>query len=176
MGWQSVETRCPDCSKRLRLPETYSGQRIRCRNCGSVFRPVERDLQGAIEVPYAAAADEVSPRSAPAPSPARSPRPTATRSRGGGGGFGIAIIIGIVLFRGIPGLFKMLGDKDRRKLAPVEIRDEDLHELQDALRQLEKQPKADAGDDLEGGLLDPNEPPGDVDEARGSRAPLPRRS
>ena len=27
---------CPNCNKRLRVPETYSG-RITCRNCNKVF-------------------------------------------------------------------------------------------------------------------------------------------
>ena len=155
MGWRAVETRCPDCSKRLRLPETYSNQQIHCRNCGSVFRPSEGDLYEPEAVPAAAEADDVA-----GPRPvARSPKPTVTRSRGGGGGIGMAIIIGIVLSRGIPGVLKMFGNGDRGKPEPVEIRDENFQVLEDALRAAGERPDVvGEGDERERALLDRDKP------------------
>jgi len=105
----------------------------------------------------------------PSPTPVES---TPTRSRqlpqrsakgSGGGGIGIAIVIAIVLFRGMPRLWKMLNNKDRDKPVPVEIREEDLRVLQDALRPANDGPAKHGpgndgqGQDQEGGLLNPDE-------------------
>lgn len=114
-----MEFNCPNCGKRLRAPDHLRNPLVRCRTCGTAFRPREQ-----AEVPVAAEVVErraapvrsdkirpVEPTPLPKPFPAfptTTNIPSPTQQSRGMKGLGAAIAILFVLLAKAPRLVRLM--------------------------------------------------------------------
>jgi predicted Zn finger-like uncharacterized protein len=70
-----INTACPHCQKRLRVPETAAGKKVRCPSCQGVFVASDSSAVLAVPAPQSAPASAPRPPAGTSSPPARAPGP-----------------------------------------------------------------------------------------------------
>jgi len=185
---RTMEFNCPTCQTKLRVSDERQNPKVRCRACGTIFRPL--DLPGSSGPPLSSPAAPARPPFNPAPQPSRSfetpfesssastsardsfgsptspapaaPRPVITPRRTQGskrGGWGIMFFIILMLLSRGPRLLRNF-NRQPAPPPPVQI---DHDKLMRQLREMRERAEAEELGDMptspEG--ADPNQVPVD---------------
>jgi len=159
---RKMEFNCPTCQTKLGVSDELVNPKVRCRECGTIFRP--RESGGASqptspsqaspylsqESPYPddpeptaytspfdakspPEVDDFTPATSPAPIPER---PIVTerpqQERRKGGGWGIAIFIIFILLTRVPRMWRNF-QRDPAPPAPIEIDHDELRQRLDKI-------------------------------------------
>ena len=132
-----MEFRCPECAKRLRIPDGRANPTVRCGNCGHVFRPLAAAGRAAStpQEPAQTSPPELQPNQDVITR--ESDSSSARRFSGGGLGVGFFILL-LLLTRG-PRLVKQFFDRPKEEEVPVRLDDQELRALQEALERADQQ-------------------------------------
>ena len=121
-----MEFRCPECAKRLRIPDGRANPTVRCGNCGHVFRPLEAAGRAA-STPQVEEPAQTSP---PEPQPNQvvitREFDSSSARRFSGSGFGVAFFILMLLLTIGPRLAEHFFDHPKEEEVPVRLDDQDL--------------------------------------------------